>query len=102
MSVFGSLGYKIAHASTIPSLGNQDLRALQDLITREKEVVASYVLPTLSTDLQQTTHGCCPNDRIQRLSGELARANEALKAWGQVEGLDLGVSFVSWNDSMYE
>jgi len=96
--MFGSLSHKIAHASTIPSLGNQDLRALQDLITREKEVVASYVLPTLSIDLQYMTHGCCPNDRIQRLSSELARANEALKVWGQGEGLDLGVSFVPWDD----
>jgi hypothetical protein len=88
--MFGSLSSKIAHASTIPSLGNQDLRALQDLIIREKEVIVSYVLPTWSTTFQQTTHH--PNHRIQRLSSELGRANEALKAWGQGEGLDLGVS----------
>jgi hypothetical protein len=91
--MFGSLSHKIAHASTIPSLGNQDLRALQDLITREKEVVASYVSSTVFYRPPADDSRLLSNDRIQRLSGELARANEALKAWGQGEGLDLGVSF---------
>ncbi|KAJ1299496.1 hypothetical protein OPQ81_003808 [Rhizoctonia solani] len=37
--MLGSVGAKIAHASTITALGNPDLRTLQDLITAEKGVL---------------------------------------------------------------
>ncbi|KAI6169855.1 Eisosome component PIL1-domain-containing protein [Pisolithus thermaeus] len=68
--MFKSAATKIAHNSTIPALavGNRDLRPLQDLITAEKSVLVS----------------------LQRLSTDLTKASEALKAWGQGEGDDLG------------
>ncbi|CAE7053220.1 unnamed protein product [Rhizoctonia solani] len=66
--MLGSVGAKIAHASTITALGNPDLRTLQDLITAEKGVLLS----------------------IQRLSGDVGRGAEMLKIWGQGEGDDLG------------
>ncbi|KIJ40998.1 hypothetical protein M422DRAFT_48793 [Sphaerobolus stellatus SS14] len=59
---------KLAHTSTIPALGNKDLRLLQDLITNEKTVMLT----------------------LQKLSGDLTRASESLKAWGLGEGDDLG------------
>ncbi|KXN81947.1 Sphingolipid long chain base-responsive protein PIL1 [Leucoagaricus sp. SymC.cos] len=67
--MFRSAATKIAHNSTIPALaGNQDLRALQDLITAEKAVIIS----------------------LQRLSADFSKASEALKTWGLGEGEDLG------------
>lgn len=43
-TMFKSAATKIAHNTTIPSLGgNKDLRPLQDLITAEKAIVTSYV-----------------------------------------------------------
>ncbi|KAF9457410.1 hypothetical protein BDZ94DRAFT_1202761 [Collybia nuda] len=69
MSMFKSAATKIAHNSTIPSLGgNKDLRPLQDLITAEKVVLIS----------------------LQKLSVDFAKASEALRAWGVGEGDDLG------------
>lgn len=41
--MLGSVGAKIAHASTIPSLGNPDLRNLQELIIAEKGVLIRCV-----------------------------------------------------------
>ncbi|OCH86000.1 hypothetical protein OBBRIDRAFT_814825 [Obba rivulosa] len=71
--MFKRAASKIAHNTTIPVLagnlaGNKDLRALQDLITAEKSVMNS----------------------LQRLSNDVAKASEALKAWGFGEGEDLG------------
>ncbi|KAH9918048.1 Eisosome component PIL1-domain-containing protein [Fomitopsis serialis] len=67
--MFRTAAKKIAHNSTLPVLGgNKDLRALQELITAEKAVLNS----------------------LQRLSADIARASEALKAWGMGEGDDLG------------
>ncbi|KZT71189.1 hypothetical protein DAEQUDRAFT_688159 [Daedalea quercina L-15889] len=67
--MFRQAAKKIAHNSTLPVLGgNKDLRALQDLITAEKSVLNS----------------------LQRLSADMAKASEALKAWGLGEGDDLG------------
>lgn len=67
--MFRTAAKKIAHNSTIPVLGvNKDLRTLQELITAEKSVLNS----------------------LQRLSADLVKASEALKAWGIGEGDDLG------------
>ncbi|KAI0321404.1 hypothetical protein OF83DRAFT_311174 [Amylostereum chailletii] len=67
--MFKNAATKLAHNSTLPVLGgNNDLRPLQDLITAEKGVVNSLV----------------------KLSADLIKASEALKAWGLGEGEDLG------------
>ncbi|KZT02798.1 uncharacterized protein LAESUDRAFT_705438 [Laetiporus sulphureus 93-53] len=67
--MFRTAAKKIAHNTMIPVLGaNKDLRSLQDLITAEKAVLNS----------------------LERLSADLAKASEALKAWGLGEGDDLG------------
>ncbi|GAB1528476.1 hypothetical protein RhiTH_011670 [Rhizoctonia solani] len=66
--MLGSVGAKIAHASTITALGNPDLRTLQDLITAEKGVLVG----------------------VQRLAGEIGKSAETLKTWGLGEGDDLG------------
>ncbi|KAF9044283.1 hypothetical protein BJ165DRAFT_1528842 [Panaeolus papilionaceus] len=67
--MFKTAATKIAHNSTIPSLGgNQDLRPLQDLITAEKIVLIS----------------------LQKLSVDYSKAAEALRTWGLSEGDDLG------------
>lgn len=61
---------QIAHTSMIPSLGNRDLRALQDIINSEKAFIKSNVS-----------------------SAQSWHANaDALKAWGEGEGEDLAVS----------
>ncbi|KAF8330763.1 uncharacterized protein EI90DRAFT_1093204 [Cantharellus anzutake] len=60
---------KIAHTTRFPSLlGNQDLRALQDLITDEKGVVSG----------------------LQKLSLDWAKAADALRVWSLSEDDDLG------------
>ncbi|KAF5310164.1 hypothetical protein D9619_010232 [Psilocybe cf. subviscida] len=67
--MFKTAATKIAHNSTLPSLGgNQDLRPLQDLITAEKAVLIS----------------------LQKLSVDYSKASEALRTWGLNEGDDLG------------
>ncbi|EEB87650.1 hypothetical protein MPER_14938, partial [Moniliophthora perniciosa FA553] len=67
--MFKSAATKLAHNSTIPSLGgNSDLRPLQDLITTEKLVLNS----------------------LQKLSADFTKAAEALRTWGMGEGEDLG------------
>lgn len=44
--MFKNAARKIAHNTTVPGLaGKQDLRALQDLITAEKAVLNSCVMP---------------------------------------------------------
>lgn len=66
--MFKSAATKIAHSSTLPSIGgNKDLRPLQDLITAEKAVLVS----------------------LQKLSLDFTKASEALKTWGMGEGDDL-------------
>ncbi|KAH6909794.1 hypothetical protein BKA70DRAFT_176316 [Coprinopsis sp. MPI-PUGE-AT-0042] len=67
--MFRSAASKIAHNTTLPSLGaNADLRPLQDLITLEKTVIIS----------------------LQKLSADYSKAADALRTWGQNEGEDLG------------
>ncbi|KAF7290547.1 hypothetical protein MIND_01294800 [Mycena indigotica] len=67
--MFKSAATKIAHNSTLPSLGgNKDLRPLQDLITAEKAVLIT----------------------LQKLSVDLTKASDALRVWGNGEGEDLG------------
>ncbi|KAK0186395.1 hypothetical protein F5146DRAFT_1142754 [Armillaria mellea] len=67
--MFKTATTKLAHNSTIPSLaGHSNIRPLQDLITAEKTVLIS----------------------LQRLSVDLTKAAEALRAWGIGEGEDLG------------
>ncbi|KAJ4471984.1 hypothetical protein J3R30DRAFT_3522422 [Lentinula aciculospora] len=66
--MFKNAATKIAHNSTIPSLGtNKDLRPLQDVITAEKSVLIS----------------------LQKLSVDIGKAAEALRIWGSGEGEDL-------------
>ncbi|KAG6835375.1 hypothetical protein H0H93_002039, partial [Arthromyces matolae] len=67
--MFRSAANKLAHNSTLPSLGgNNDLKPLQDLILAEKQVLTS----------------------LQKLSTDVAKAAEALRIWGSGEGDDLG------------
>ncbi|KAK0199702.1 hypothetical protein DFS33DRAFT_1388008 [Desarmillaria ectypa] len=67
--MFKTAATKLAHNSTLPALaGHSDIRPLQDLITAEKAVLIS----------------------LQRLSVDLTKAAEALHAWGEGEGEDLG------------
>ncbi|CAE6469420.1 unnamed protein product [Rhizoctonia solani] len=66
--MLGSVGAKIAHASTITALGNPDLRTLQDLITAEKGVLLG----------------------VQKLASDVGKGAEMLRIWGQGEGDDLG------------
>ncbi|KAG6909753.1 hypothetical protein DXG01_015469 [Tephrocybe rancida] len=67
--MFRSAATKLAHNSTLPSLGgNNDLKPLQDLILAEKQVLTS----------------------LQKLSSDLAKSAEALRVWGSGEGDDLG------------
>ncbi|KIY44471.1 hypothetical protein FISHEDRAFT_51437 [Fistulina hepatica ATCC 64428] len=75
--MFKNAAAKIAHNTTIPGLGANEFRQLQDLISQEKSVLISHVL-----------------SRLQRLSSDLTKANEALRTWGLAEGVDLGVSVV--------
>ncbi|KAF8528519.1 hypothetical protein BU17DRAFT_22976, partial [Hysterangium stoloniferum] len=63
-----SFASKIAHTTTIPALGNKDLKLLQDVITNEKSVLMT----------------------LQKLAGDFTRASESLKQWGLGEGEDLG------------
>ncbi|CAL1716019.1 unnamed protein product [Somion occarium] len=68
--MFRSATTRIAHSSTIPSLGgnlNKDLRALQELIIAEKSVLHS----------------------LQKLSTDVAKSAEAFRHWGSGEGEDL-------------
>ncbi|KAF8513294.1 hypothetical protein JB92DRAFT_2830442 [Gautieria morchelliformis] len=64
----GSFASKIAHTTTLPGLGNKDLKLLQDLITNEKAILTT----------------------LQKLAVDFTRASESLKAWGLGEGEDLG------------
>ncbi|TCD61849.1 hypothetical protein EIP91_007839 [Steccherinum ochraceum] len=67
--MFKSVATKLAHNTTVPSLGgNKDLRGLQDMITAEKTVLSSS----------------------QKFALDLAKSAEALKHWGGGEGDDLG------------
>ncbi|KAF8330762.1 Eisosome component PIL1-domain-containing protein [Cantharellus anzutake] len=68
MSGFSS---KIAHTTILPSLGNKDLRTLQDFITAEKGAISG----------------------LQKLSLDWGRAADALRTWGSGEGDDLGDIF---------
>ncbi|PBK66038.1 hypothetical protein ARMSODRAFT_960488 [Armillaria solidipes] len=67
--MFKTATTRLAHNSTLPSLaGHSNIRPLQDLITAEKTVLIS----------------------LQKLSVDLTKAAEALRAWGIGEGEDLG------------
>ncbi|ORX38258.1 Eisosome component PIL1-domain-containing protein [Kockovaella imperatae] len=61
------LGKSIAHQSLLPGLGNQDLRALQDIITTEKGVLQA----------------------ADKIGQETAKAAAALPPYGSDEGPDL-------------
>ncbi|KIO22334.1 hypothetical protein M407DRAFT_28129 [Tulasnella calospora MUT 4182] len=58
---------QMAHTTTLPALGNKDLKLLQDLITAEKFIASSF----------------------QRLADDWIKAANSLKAWGAGEGDDL-------------
>ena len=88
--MFKTAATKIAHNSTIPSIGgNKDLRPLQDLITAEKSVLTSFVIPLKCILFHILTWNPYPS--LQRLSTDFAKASEALRTWGAGEGEDLGV-----------
>ncbi|EKD02677.1 hypothetical protein A1Q2_02907 [Trichosporon asahii var. asahii CBS 8904] len=61
------LGKKVAHTSLLPALGNQDLRALQDVISSEKDVLKAS----------------------EKMAQETASAASKLAPYGQSEGPDL-------------
>lgn len=67
MSLFRKAQSAVAHNSMIPSLGNNDLKLLQDLIHAEKSFVASN----------------------SKTATELKYTCDALRAWGSNEGDDL-------------
>ena len=67
MSLFRKAQSAVAHNSMIPSLGNNDLKLLQDLIHAEKSFVASNA----------------------KTANELKYTCDALRAWGSNEGDDL-------------
>lgn len=70
MSMLRKTKQQIAHTSMIPSLGNRDLRTLQDIINSEKAFI-----------------------KANASAGQAWHANaDALKAWGEGEGEDLSVS----------
>ncbi|KIK63463.1 hypothetical protein GYMLUDRAFT_163229 [Collybiopsis luxurians FD-317 M1] len=61
---------KLAHSSTLPSLGNKELKPLQDLIIAEKTVLNS----------------------LQKLSTDFTKAADTLKVWASNEGEELEVN----------
>ncbi|CEH15089.1 SPHINGOLIPID LONG CHAIN BASE-RESPONSIVE PROTEIN PIL1 [Ceraceosorus bombacis] len=67
MSLLRRAQQQIAHTSTLPALGNKDLRSLQDVITNEKEFIKSGA----------------------RAGNDWQRSAESLKSWGESEGEDL-------------
>ncbi|KAJ3798305.1 hypothetical protein GGU11DRAFT_704165 [Lentinula aff. detonsa] len=84
--MFKTAATKIAHNSTIPSLGiNKDLRPLQDLITAEKSVLISCV----QTAYPDGGSHKYLSVRLQKLSVDIGKAAEALRIWGSGEGEDL-------------
>lgn len=88
--MFKTAATKIAHNSTIPSLGgNKDLKPLQDVITAEKSVLISLVARFSFYHKQLTDQ---LSFRLQKLSVDFGRAAEALRVWGSGEGEDLLVS----------
>ncbi|KAJ3917143.1 hypothetical protein F5877DRAFT_15383, partial [Lentinula edodes] len=58
---------KLAHSTTLPVLGNKELKPLQDLIIAEKTVLVS----------------------LQKLSSDLSKASDILKVWASNEGEEL-------------
>lgn len=73
MSMLRKTKQQIAHTSMIPSLGNRDLRSLQDVINSEKAFIKA------NSNSSQAWHSNA----------------ESLKAWGDGEGEDLSVSWCS-------
>ncbi|EPQ30512.1 uncharacterized protein PFL1_02038 [Pseudozyma flocculosa PF-1] len=67
MSFFKKAQQQIAHTSTVPVLGNQDLRALQDVISSEKDFIKTNT----------------------RAASDYKKNAEAIKAWSVEEGPDL-------------
>ena len=70
MSLLRKAQQQIAHTSTLPALGNRDLRSLQDVINNEKDWTKSG----------------------NRAAQDWQKSAESLKAWGEGEGEDLAVS----------
>ena len=90
-TMFKSAAAKIAHNSTLPALGaSKDLRPLQDLITAEKAVLQSYVF-TCFPGVSWLNHVIIS---LQRLSADIIKSSDCLKAWGAYEGDDLSVSSI--------
>lgn len=67
MSLFKKAQSAVAHNSKIPSLGNSDLKQLQEMIHREKAFVAANA----------------------KTATEIQLSSDALRAWGSNEGDDL-------------
>ncbi|GAC94283.1 hypothetical protein PHSY_001854 [Pseudozyma hubeiensis SY62] len=67
MSFLKKAQQQVAHTSKLPSLGNQDLRQLQDVITSEKSFIQSNT----------------------RAAADFKKNAEAIKAWSAEEGADL-------------
>ncbi|KAJ3739117.1 hypothetical protein DFH05DRAFT_1407863 [Lentinula detonsa] len=67
--MFKNAATRLAHSSTLPVLGNKELKPLQDLIIAEKTVLVS----------------------LQRLSSDLGKASDTLKTWASGQGEELEV-----------
>ncbi|KAJ3992231.1 hypothetical protein F5050DRAFT_1811698 [Lentinula boryana] len=65
--MFKNAATRLAHSSTLPVLGNKELKPLQDLIMAEKTVLVS----------------------LQRLSSDLGKASDTLKTWASGQGEEL-------------
>ncbi|KAJ3980803.1 hypothetical protein F5890DRAFT_640396 [Lentinula detonsa] len=65
--MFKNAATRLAHSSTLPVLGNKELKPLQDLIIAEKTVLVS----------------------LQRLSSDLGKASDTLKTWASGQGEEL-------------
>lgn len=87
-----SFASKIAHTSTIPALGNKDLKLLQDLITNEKAILITYVTSVICRLVVHSLFFLWLGlGSLQKLAVDFTRASESLKNWGLGEGEDLGV-----------
>lgn len=90
---------KIANNSTLRGT-NQDLKLLQNLISTEKTVLLTWVLWTRMLWLRLSDPG--ELNRLEKLSADYAKASEALRAWGLIEGEDLGVSYLPVDELLFK
>lgn len=89
--MFKSAANKITHNTLITAItGHGESKFLHELIVAEKAVLTSYARICFWYRLTHSTF--FRSNSIQRLSADLQKSAEALKAWGLNEAGDLGVS----------